>query len=514
MQQTTQICPKCGQRNSSLNTKCLACDADLATSVRRPAAAPAAPAFTVQKTVRPAAGASARTSLRPKGAGAPADGIDATIRLSVAPPSEVTEEIRRVGHFRLLNVLGAGGMGEVFRAYDEKLDRLVALKVIRREEFTRLDDTERNEEQRRFVDEAQLSGRLDHPNICPIYELDEDEEGTAFFAMKLVEGRTLAVLWDEAGEERLMPEKLGGFLQIFLKICDALSFAHDRGIIHRDVKPVNVMVGDFGEVYVMDWGAALLKELGHRRNAPKTRLEVHREKSSFGSVVGTLRYMAPEQALGRRHEVDEKSDVFSVGATLYHLLAGHAPYTSNDVHELLGQAQKAQFVAPDLVAGGGQVPPMLSEVVVKAMAAKPEERYASVLDLKKAIEGFIHGSYQRPQRKFSSGSKIVVQGEEGETAYIIDKGRCAVIKEKGNERVVVRELGPGEVFGETAVFLKTVRTATVEAVDETTVTVVTRDAMIRGLGLNSWLGDFVTALADRFTEVDQQLREIQISSQG
>jgi len=196
------------------------------------------------------------------------------------------------------------------------------------------------------------------------------------------------------------------------------------------------------------------------------------------------------------------------------LLAGHAPYMSNDVHDLLGQAQKAQFVAPDLVAGGGQVPPMLSEIVAKAMAAKPEERHPSILDLKKAIEGFIHGFYQRPQRKFAAGSKIVVQGEEGETAYIINKGRCAVVKEEGTERVVLRELGPGGVFGETAIFLKTVRTATVEALEETTVTVVTREAMTRGLGLNSWLGDFVTVLADRFSEVDRQLREIQIRAKG
>ena len=434
-------------------------------------------------------------------------GLDATIRTKGSAQTE-DPDVRRIAHYRLIGLLGAGGMGEVYRAYDERLDRLVALKIVRTDEIARLLPEEQREETRRFIDEAQLTGRLDHPNICPIYELGEDKDGTVYFVMKMIQGLTLDRVWQQAGDERLAPELLAELLDIFIKVCEALSFAHSRGVIHRDIKPVNIMVGDFGQVYVMDWGAALLMELRKVANAPKTRLEVFREKSMHGAIVGTLRYMSPEQARGDREHVDERSDVFSLGATLYHMLAGRPIYVANDVHVLLKQAQEAVITPPHLaVSTGGMIPPTLSEIAMKAMAKNPDDRYESVVELQRQIVGFLRGYLQQPNRRYAPGSQIITQGEEGDAAYIIVKGKCVVVDNSGTQKVILRNLGPGDVFGEAAVFSEGLRTATVEALDEVTVTVVPRNTLVSALGLNSWLGGFVKALASRFSQLDEDLRK-------
>ncbi|MCP4661967.1 MAG: cyclic nucleotide-binding domain-containing protein, partial [bacterium] len=141
----------------------------------------------------------------------------------------------------------------------------------------------------------------------------------------------------------------------------------------------------------------------------------------------------------------------------------------------------------------------------KAMARDPDARYPSVSQFQRDVELFLHGSWYQRTETFAPGSTIVSEGEDGDAAYIIVEGRCAAVRERGSKKVVLRELGPGDVFGETAVFSAARRTATVEALDEVTVTVVTRETLAAGVGLNSWLGNFIKALAERFSEVDRRL---------
>lgn len=480
-------CPQCGHENSEFDPRCSACRAML----------PAA-------STRLSESASATTS-------------PSALRSSDPP----AEPVRRISHFRVYELLGRGGMGEVYRAHDEDLDRAVALKIIRPKKKRTRRTAEarpqpREEEQRegdgreqmsqieRFVGEARVTGRLDHPNIVPVYELGMDEENGAFFAMKLVEGDTLTLALKNDGERRLRPSRLAYYLQVFLKVCEAVSFAHSRQVVHRDLKPSNIMVGEYGQVYLMDWGVAVLVE----RKIDEAESSGRHDRS-FGKVVGTIRYMSPEQVQGRHDQVDERSDVFSLGATLYHILTGHAPYMARTLPALLRQALACDFVPADLDVGKGRVPTALARIATRAMAPAPDDRYQAVLELQRDVEAFLRGAWDQPIRTFPRGERIIVQGEEGDEAFVILEGRCAVIDESGEEPVVLREMGPGEVFGETAVFSSTTRTATVEALEEVTVTVVTRETLTSGLGLNSYMGRFVRGLADRFSEVDLRRRELE-----
>lgn len=404
--------------------------------------------------------------------------------------------------------VGRGGMGSVRRVYDKSLLRLAAVKVLHADLATA------DRQVQRFVDEAQITGQLDHPNIVPIHELGIDDAGNHYFSMKLVQGKTLDQMVEDAGSSRLDADRLGELLQVFVKVCDAVAFAHHRGVIHRDLKPLNVMVGEFGQVYLMDWGLAYLAEPG-TVDSNDTRVRVTHggrdpaKESGSETILGTPRYMAPEQ-VDEHGVVDERTDVFALGGMLYHILTGHAPYTQPRYFTLLVDIMSCEIPEPAKAAGDGVlVPQGLSRIAMKALSPSPSDRYSSVLELKQDIERFLRGAWNVPIRAFRAGATIVRQGELGDTAYILVEGRCAIVDERGGKRRVLRELGPGEVFGETAVFAQRPRTATVEALEPVRAMVVDREALTSGLGLSSWMGIFVKALADRFVEVDEQLRGLE-----
>ncbi len=408
----------------------------------------------------------------------------------------------------LLQEIGRGGMGEVHRVRDESLERESALKLLHRE----LREDEENLE--RFVDEAKITGQLDHPNIVPVYELGDAEGGGVFFSMKLVEGETLERILEKDGPLRLEPQRLAELLRIFVKACEAVAFAHSRGVVHRDLKPSNVMVGDFGQVYVMDWGVA--RRLDGAHDAPLRATEDSEGaissaglKLGASNVVGSAAYMAPEQARGRQDLVDERSDVFLLGATLYHILTGQAPYEEVTLIMQLIRALDSDYVPAEKVVGADRLPAPLLRIVERAMAHDHKERYPTVSELQKDVELFLHGFWHQSTEYYPAGSKIVVEGEPGNTAFILVEGRCRVTAQTPRGPQVLRELKPGEVFGEMAIFSSAPRTATVEAIDRVTVKVVTRETVTAGLGLNSWLGVFIKTLADRFSDADRRLRELE-----
>ena len=409
--------------------------------------------------------------------------------------------------------IGHGGMGTVYKVFDRRLLRESALKI------QRSDIGLRHGETRRFVEEAQITGQLDHPNIVPIHDLGQDSRGAHYFTMKLVQGDNLEQAIARLGEQRLEAETLADLLGVFIKVCDAIAFSHSRGVIHRDLKPANIMVGAFGQVYVMDWGVARLldsadaQEMEAETAEATKRVFVERKGSADidapGTIVGTPRYMAPEQVQGDHERTDHRADIFALGGTLYHILAGHAPYTEENYFSLLVQVQNCEFRPLKELTGCQDVPPELERITNRAMAAEPEDRYASVQELKHDVERFLRGIWHLPSATFAPGEAIVTEGEEGDSAYIILRGRCRVLKGHGAERKEVRRMGPGEVFGETAIFAAAKRSASVEAIDEVEVTVVTSEILTRGLGLNSWMGEFVRALASRFRELDARLHASQ-----
>lgn len=433
---------------------------------------------------------------------------------TVAPESSTTIPAQVLERYDDSGEVGRGGMARVHRVFDRTLLREVALKILR-PEFA---GKERLVQ--RFIREAQITAQLDHPNIVPIHELGQDPETGAFYEnLKLVRGETLTEALKNAGSERLNSENLVEFLQIFLKVCDAVAFAHNRGVIHRDLKPSNIMVGEFGQVYVMDWGVARLLDAPTGEGAQGQRVCVAEELENAlseepGNIIGTPRYMPPEQVRGQHDQIDQRADIFALGAILYHILTGRPPYAAKSYYKTLLEAQSAQIIPPEQTSGGSRIPSGLAAIAMQALAPQPQDRYESVSDLKRDLERFLRGSWDQVTKTFAAGMRIITEGEEGLDAYIIVSGRCLVFTEEDGRRRILREMGPGEVFAETALFSSTPRTASVEAIDEVTVKVVSRETLTHGLGLNSWMGVFVKALADRFRDVDEKLRKAQTDLDG
>jgi serine/threonine-protein kinase len=405
--------------------------------------------------------------------------------------------------------LAAGGMGTVEIVVDRALGRRMAKKSI----HGMLSSDPRM--LRMFLREARTTGLLDHPNVVPVYDVGE-RDGHLYFTMKLVEGRTLKdMIRDLGGGGK--PEAYGpleanalfNMLDVVVKVCDALAFAHARLVIHCDIKPANVMVGDFGEVYLMDWGIARLQGSGgpvDRSSQPDMDPNADEPSPPSGqtgdAVLGTANYMSPEQAEGSRFLLDGRSDIFSVGAMIYEILTGRPPYRGESHGETIELARTATFTPPSAVVGGARVPPELERIVLKAMARHRSDRYPDIAALKADLLRFMRGGAEFPQTTFKRGAVIMREGEPGKSAYIIVSGRAEVRKQMGGQMQVLKTLGAGEVFGEMAVLTEGPRTATVVAIEDTTVLVVTADVLQQELVLmKPWLARLVQALAERLRDL-------------
>jgi eukaryotic-like serine/threonine-protein kinase len=384
--------------------------------------------------------------------------------------------------------IGAGGSGSVHKAYDPNLRRVVAVKVMA--------PRAKNQAQRRtrFIDEARTMAQLDHPNIVPVHDLVAHDGKATHFVMKLVRGRTLETVVRERGGQPPNPEGLHRLLLMFLKVCDALAFAHNRSVIHCDLKPSNIMVGEFGEVYLMDWGIAW-----HKTPEPASQ-----DPAARPGIRGTPAFMSPEQAQRSGASLTEKTDIFGLGAVLYYILTGQPPFPGKTTTQSITLAKSGAYQDPE-VAAGVPLPPALVRIVRTAMAPDPADRYANVFEVIRSVEEFARGDWHLPVKTFAPGSVIVKEGDWADAAYIVVSGTCQVFKTIGGERRLLRTMGSGDVFGETGILSGDVRTATVEAVDEVVARVVTRELFQNQLGVDSWLAKFVLALADRFRDLDQRL---------
>ena len=354
-------------------------------------------------------------SLRPETA------VDAKHAMTSSPPQTGAD------NYELGDEIARGGIGSVLEAEDTKLRRTVAVKIM-------MQDADANEMmRRRFVREAEVLATLAHPNIVPIYDIVWEDDLPLLYAMKMVQGKTLQSILGSLRKEE--PDVLDEFplsrlLAIFRKVCDAIDFAHSKGILHRDLKPENIMVGEFGEVLVMDWGIA--KKL--RNN--ETELQrpwrdsgdpqgdaIPNQQSEIGAtlqgaVMGTPQYMSPEQAQGWVDELDEQTDIYSLGAILYAILTLRPPVEGDTAREILAKVSSGQITAlttsrtqsriaksssqtgelvdarqittlPHLSAG--RIPKALSLVALHALQREKALRYSTVQELNSDIEAFQGG---------------------------------------------------------------------------------------------------------------------------
>jgi CRP-like cAMP-binding protein len=348
-----------------------------------------------------------------------------------------------------------------------------------------------------------------------VYDVGERDEDSLYFSMKLVEGQTLSALVRALPRGPLDSTALYSLLDIVTKVCDALAFAHSRGVIHCDVKSSNVMVGEFGQVYLMDWGIARLvaSEAAPGSVADFTKAGSVRPSATDNSVIGTPCYMSPEQARGDRAKLDARSDVFLLGALIYEILTRRPPYGGHDRNETLALAAAGVFPSPRRIAGDVAVPPELDRIVMLAMAKKPEDRYASVSALREDLVRFMRGGAEFPRQTFKAGSFILREGEEGDAAYIVVSGKCEIQKELPSGPEILQTVGPGAVFGEMAILDAGPRTASVVAVEDTDVLVVTSAVLEQEMAaLKPWMATLMKSLAARFRNIDAAHRATYVGS--
>lgn len=345
----------------------------------------------------------------------------ATDEWDVAPValSDIQQTREASYSYRLLRKLDQGGLGTVWLARDEMLHRLVALKELR------LDHNSSEKSRQRFHREAEITGQLEHQSIVSLHLFGEDQQtGESFYTMPYVGKRTLANAIEEhedriaAGED--VELGLHRLLSIFLDICHAIAYAHSRGVIHRDLKPENIAVDNFGRVTVLDWGLAKLLddgELAFQRTASESLSSTVKLSASAltrtrqGEVMGTPKYMAPEQAAGDSDNVDKHTDVYGLGAILFGILTGEPPHrrassSSQSDADMLrtiaeGPSPRAQDRCPRVCSA-------LDEICAKAMARKPHLRYATVQEFADAVERWMAGQRQQDIRY----EKLRVEGRE------------------------------------------------------------------------------------------------------
>jgi serine/threonine protein kinase/WD40 repeat protein len=336
----------------------------------------------------------------------------------IAGPQRVPGRPRTVEGYQLLGLIAEGGIGTVMKGRDADLNRDVALKLLRssHEKDPRM--------VRRFIEEAQIQGQLQHPGIAPVYHLGIFPDRRPFFAMKLVKGRTLAALL----EEREGPTReQRRFLGIFEQVCHTMAYAHARGVIHRDLKPSNIMVGAFGEVQVMDWGLAKVLACGGVADEVKSARSLEEEedaevqtvrsgtpdaRSQAGQVLGTPSYMSPEQARGEVEDLDERTDVFGLGAILCEVLTGRPPFVASIREGVTRKARQGDLEEAFGRLEGCGADPEIVRIARSCLAPARSDRPRDAGVVAKEVGAFLASAEERTRRAELGAAEAKVKAAE------------------------------------------------------------------------------------------------------
>jgi serine/threonine-protein kinase len=346
---------------------------------------------------------------------------------TVIPPTAPADGIPpRVGGYLIEGEIACGGIGIVLRARDPRFRRRLAVKVLQARHADQPDLVQR------FLEEAQVMGQLQHPGVPPVHDLGELEDGRPFFAMKLIQGRTLAQLLKERKEPG---QDLPRFLAVFEQVCQAVAYAHSKGVIHRDLKPSNVMVGTFGEVQVMDWGFA--KVLGQERTTETAeeetstiataRTEAPGQSSQVGTVLGTPAYMAPEQARGEVERLNERCDVFGLGAILCQILTGSPPYRGPDRQAVVQQAMEGNLAGAWARLEGCGAEAELVQLAGGCLAAGRDDRPEDAGKVAQAMAAYRVGVEERLRAAELERAQAMVKDQEERKRRKLAVGLAAAV---------------------------------------------------------------------------------------
>lgn len=305
----------------------------------------------------------------------------------------VTEESPN-RYFKIKDI-GAGGIGKVCLVYDSHTGRNIAIKELLINNDTKAYNSTITPNEARFLREARLTAQLEHPSIIPVYEIGRKPDNSIYYTMKFVKGRTLSDIIRSCNN---LNERLK-YLSHFLNLCNAIAYAHSKGVIHRDIKPQNVMIGEFGETVVLDWGLAKIRGTADLENEKFTNqmrllMDAAAGKTVAGEVMGTPQYMSPEQAWGDINNIDEKSDIYSLGAVLYEILTGFPPFEGDSPFDIIKDVRNYSRGIKKLrpvKEEEPECPDELAAIAEKALSADRNRRYHSVVDLIDDVEAYIAG---------------------------------------------------------------------------------------------------------------------------
>ncbi len=411
--------------------------------------------------------------------------------------------------YQVLNELGSGATAKVGRVLDKHLNRIVAQKVFHAE----LTEDERL--LRTFLNEARLVGYLSHPGIVPIFDLSVSAETPLNYTMPIVDGNSLGELMhaDPAtgnGQALAIAEALN----ILIKLCETLNYAHDKGVLHLDLKPDNIVVGEFGEVLIMDWGTGRLKDptkyAKHLHEATEHNVSVNFESEDDDLFLGTPKYMSPEQTTASRNELNYASDIFSMGIIAHQLFSGIHPFHAKDLPSLFSAIQSEEV--PRLDQTDPTLPARLAEIVSRMLAKSTAARYASFSEVLEDLNTLRTAGAAFESRTYEQDEVIFSQGDPSEYAFTIVSGEVQVsINVEGDEKIM-STLGAGSIVGEIGVITGQARTATIKTLCATQISVLKKAQLESELEkLSPWVGQLIEGLADRFNSVNRELAEIKPS---
>ncbi len=406
--------------------------------------------------------------------------------------------------YQSLRPVGEGGISTVSSFLDLRLNRVVALKEIRTEHLANAELVQF------FINESKLMAYLDHPGVISVYDAFLQDGRRPCYTMKLCEGKSLRELLDAQESSGTGPLRLQRSLEIFLKFCQTMAYVHDKGVLHLDLKPENIMVGTYGEVLVLDWGSARLYQSDRfyenlERFTHDTTL-ARFEKEDDTVVLVTPRYMSPEQSESGREKLTCASDVFSAGVIFYEMLTGRHAFPGQEPRELMKQVRSSTPPPPHEV--NRDVPRMLSQICLKMIEKNLAARYHTFQEVLHELS-LCQGSGETfPTRLYQPGETIFHEGDAGDYAFIVLSGEVEIVKQVESGPKVIATLGEGEIVGELAILGKQPRTAAARARVPTQIRILSREDIEHELEkLSPWVGKMITSLSSRFLELRGRLLE-------
>lgn len=394
--------------------------------------------------------------------------------------------------YRIIGLLGKGRYSDIFNCFDEELNRIVALKQLRKEYVSNQNIVNS------FLNEAKLLSFIEHPGVMMLYDIFLDENGAPAYTMKLIKGSNLR--WEYEIKTRAQ------LLNIFIKLCETLSSVHDHGVIHLDLNPENIMLGSYGEVVIIDWGNARIFDDKPYKESLQFIYEAPEPPACDQSALynSISRYYSPEQVSKHTDTFSPSSDIFSMGIILYEMLSGLAPFSAKDSLSLSQQIQNCN-VKP-LHECCSDIPLLLSQICAKMMEKDPYKRYHSFNAILTDLDRFQNSGQAFFKRVLLPGDVLFREGDEGDFAFIILSGKLEVSRMSNGYKVVLAHLKKEEIGGELALFTNEPRSATITAVEATTISLLSRESVENELvKLSPWVQKMIYGLSKRFIKLNDYL---------